>query len=635
MSLWCGKPQLNRALLLRGTLDTLGMHDVPVGVGTNGGSTTHTDNFSDAASGYIPVIDSERAHTLLTGHRLLSTTFENARPRSLVLLLLSSLKDAAVFLRDHEMLFVSKVRYVVIMGGVEPFGSETSYLNPDGNANNEYDKPAAAFFYLRCQELGVPLIVITREAVYAMPMPRSLIDEVADGGSPIGWRLREVMKESMGKLWRDACSYVAPDPADTSGALTARGRSGRRTSSRASGPRPLTRRDKKWFCDTFCNGLGAEREETQSMWDLIESFNVYDAIALVACVPELCARYLDPVMKLSPNKIINSSGATEHLVIGVDKKKNGISNPDGFRKFLMDSLDTGISLSERDEVPLIIISDPGQDQDDEMAMVLLRSLVEKGHAKCVGFVTNLQPAQDRARLARGTLDELGLLAVPVAIGSDGGSDKHKDTFTSTAGNYMPPASDFPGTTGEQLLLSQYNKAPATGLVMLCISSLKDAAAFVRDHEALFVAKTRSVTIMGGVEPFDEDDTEALLVPDTAQNNVFDKEAGHFFYCRCQELKVPLIVVSRHAAYKCPMPRNIYDDMARTNHPVGKRLRDSQRESIEHLWQRAASPEGPDRLGLPMRCDKEWFCKTFCQGKGMDRDASMSIWDLIVSFNMSV
>ena len=34
----------------------------------------------------------------------------------------------------------------------------------------------------------------------------------------------------------------------------------------------------------------------------------------------------------------------------------------------------------------------------------------------------------------------------------------------------------------------------------------------------------------------------------------------------------------------------------------------KRASIEHLWQRAASPEGPERLGLPMRCDKPWFCK---------------------------
>lgn len=70
------KPQLNRGLLLRGTLDALGMHDVPVGVGTNGGSSSHTDTFTETANEYIPALHSERAQTLWTGHRLLRTTFE-------------------------------------------------------------------------------------------------------------------------------------------------------------------------------------------------------------------------------------------------------------------------------------------------------------------------------------------------------------------------------------------------------------------------------------------------------------------------------------------------------------------------------------------------------------------------------
>ena len=149
-----------------------------------------------------------------------------------------------------------------------------------------------------------------------------------------------------------------------------------------------------------------------------------------------------------------------------------------------------------------------------------------------------------------------------------------------------------------------------------------------------MAKTKTVTIMGGVMPFDGSvDDDELLVPDTAHNNTFDTEASAFFYRRCQELRVPLIVVGRYAAYKCPMPRSIYDDMASTGHPIGKRLRDTQRESIEGLWKRACAPEGPERIGLPARCDKTWFCGTFCGGKGGDRASYESIWDLIKSFIM--
>ena len=76
------------------------------------------------------------------------------------------------------------------------------------------------------------------------------------------------------------------------------------------------------------------------------------------------------------------------------------------------------------------------------------------------------------------------------------------------------------SSGEALLLEIYKAAPvSTGVHLLCISSLKDAAAFTRTHEELFASKTRAVIIMGGVLPFDEEDTEAFLEPDTAQNNV--------------------------------------------------------------------------------------------------------------------
>ena len=112
-------------------------------------------------------------------------------------------------------------------------------------------------------------------------------------------------------------------------------------------------------------------------------------------------------------------------------------------------------------------------------------------------------------------------------------------------------------------------------------------------------------------------------------------SAEFFYRRCQELRVPLVILSRHAAYKCPMPRSIYDDMAGTGHPIGKRLQATQRASIEALWRRAASPadDAAARMGLPARCDKAWFCNTFCGGAGLERGRDDAVWDLLVSFNM--
>ena len=55
--------------------------------------------------------------------------------------------------------------------------------------------------------------------------------------------------------------------------------------------------------------------------------------------------------------------------------------------------------------------------------------------------------------------------------------------------------------------------------------------------------------MGGVKEIQKGKP---LEPDTANNNTFDMKSAEFFYQRCQELGVQLIILTRHAAYKCPV-----------------------------------------------------------------------------------
>ena len=147
--------------------------------------------------------------------------------------------------------------------------------------------------------------------------------------------------------------------------------------------------------------------------------------------------------------------------------------------------------------------------------------------------------------------------------------------------------------------------------------------------------------MGGAQqPEPEAAPDTPLVPDDAHNNQFDRAASEFFYRRCQELGVPLIIVSRHAAYAVQMPRSTYDKLALTGSSIGFRLKSAQRDSIEQLWQRACAPDGSDkRKGLPGRCDRTWFLNTFCSGvDGVDAESGHvrsgvdPVWDLVASFN---
>jgi len=316
------------------------------------------------------------------------------------------------------------------------------------------------------------------------------------------------------------------------------------------------------------------------------------------------------------------------------------------------------ALSPNEPIPIVLISDPGQDLDDEMMFIMSSHLHSLGLISLRGVVANLHPSLARARLARGTLNLLGLHNVPVGIGTDGGdtsgvhSSKH---FEATSSSYIIKEEDEAAMkgleNGQQLLQRLYQAAPDIeygdavergthgknamkdikgGLAIVLTSSLKDISIFVQNNPIAFASKTREVLVMGGCEPILSNSDECY--PDSANNNTFDPEASAHFYSLCQKMDVTLTVVSRHSAYAAKMPRSVYDDLAQTGSAIGVRLRNSLCAGIDQLWQRASSPDPSVRKGLPPRCDREWFINTFCGGNNdPTRSGEDSVWDLVTGF----
>ena len=165
-----------------------------------------------------------------------------------------------------------------------------------------------------------------------------------------------------------------------------------------------------------------------------------------------------------------------------------------------------------------------------MALVLLRYLAARNLVDPRGAVVNLQPSFDRARLARGTLDLLGLWDCAVGIGTDGGPGgrSYKNTFVETAGSYIPSQyceRSFELESGRQLMYRLFSQAAPTSLTLVLISSLKDVALFLRDNEELFCTKVNEVCIMGGVEPIVDGE---FILPDTVRKKVPEKCRVHPF-----------------------------------------------------------------------------------------------------------
>lgn len=332
-------------------------------------------------------------------------------------------------------------------------------------------------------------------------------------------------------------------------------------------------------------------------------------------------------------------------------------------------------------VPIVLISDPGQDLDDEMMFIMARYLVSLDLISLKGVVANLSPSYARARLTRGTLDLLGLHRVPVGIGTDGGDTKGKhssDQFEESAASYIAQENGEAARgleSGHRLLQRLYEEAGDIeytkddgkgenvnnqtskedakriirgGLTLVITSSMKDAAIFVRDNPSLFASKTREVVVMGGCKPIPPPDdhistgygkdsywsklAKKECEPDSANNNTFDTAAAEFFYAQCQKMNITFTVVTRFAAYAAKMPRSVYDDLALTGSSIGWRLRNSQRSSIDQLWQRACSEDKAIRAGLPPRCDRKWFINTFCGGDDDEtRCCADTAWDLVTGF----
>lgn len=298
-------PNQNPAQRPQHHLDLLGQATIPAGIGTSLLQTEEDGLDYRFALSYLL-----ETNQLEDGERLIYNTLSLARPKSIILLLLSGLTDAANVLRDHHYLFSKAVRRVVIMGGVEFDGNKPvldmeGRLKPDLTAqNNLFDEKSARFLYKQLQDMQIPMSVITRHAATACKVPRAIYDQLAETGHPAGVRLRDAQKDAIQELWfrsnlppGDARRFGLPD-----------------------------RCNRQWFLDTFTGGKGRRLKATTSIWRHVKTFNLYDPCTLVAAIPNLREQFFAP-------HVVETFGV-EHLIIGVSEEHHNVVNPSQLSRFM-------------------------------------------------------------------------------------------------------------------------------------------------------------------------------------------------------------------------------------------------------------------------------------------------------------
>eukprot|EP00325_Prymnesiales_sp_UTEX-LB-985_P022933 CAMPEP_0174718008 /NCGR_PEP_ID=MMETSP1094-20130205/27795_1 /TAXON_ID=156173 /ORGANISM="Chrysochromulina brevifilum, Strain UTEX LB 985" /LENGTH=479 /DNA_ID=CAMNT_0015918019 /DNA_START=40 /DNA_END=1476 /DNA_ORIENTATION=- len=198
--------------------------------------------------------------------------------------------------------------------------------------------------------------------------------------------------------------------------------------------------------------------------------------------------------------------------------------------------------------PLILVTNVGKQVTDDLALVLCSALVDASMINLLGVIANEAPVKSRARGARAILDLLGLDDVPVALGC--GSEEGVDGPSKLTHELR----EGDGAEATTLLERAYAMAAPNSITLLLLSSLTEAADFIRQFPNLFAEKTARVVVMGGVMEDSLTDPASLsLKPDPTQRNLAqDVESAHIVYSEAQRLRVPLVITTRFVPYMAPL-----------------------------------------------------------------------------------
>ncbi len=288
--------------------------------------------------------------------------------------------------------------------------------------------------------------------------------------------------------------------------------------------------------------------------------------------------------------------------------------------------------NEGKTISCIIIGDFGKDLDDEHTLAMAAGLQRAGFIELLAVVGNLGPAEGRAAIAKGTLKQVGLGHVPVGIGTPVFSGSKAFPYETDI-PYVADSSELV-RSGEELIVETLSQVEDNSVTLVLQSGMTDAMCLLLRHEELCVQKVAQVAMMAGVQQTGGSValTGKFIQPDDSSNVTFDWSSGAWLYARLQELGIPMVITTRHAAYACQLPFRVYDDMEQTGNPVGICLKARQQHSMEHLWKAACAPEGAEIRGtLPPRCNRSWFVNVFCAGK--DPGDVDEIWPHTDRFNL--
>jgi inosine-uridine nucleoside N-ribohydrolase len=205
------KPSYDRARVQSGALISLGMPDVPVGIGADMVDIPVNPREFD-----LPFMH-ERP-SLTNGEDLLVNAIRSARHRSLTLVITGGMTDVArAFERLGPELPLRLARVIMQSEvAVNPGGTAMrcplGYLVPGDASNNNFDMRAAQAVFYWCQHYGIPLEVVSRHTASAAAVPASVMAQLRATGHPVAVAVADTAEERLNDMWRRTWINPKDDP---------------------------------------------------------------------------------------------------------------------------------------------------------------------------------------------------------------------------------------------------------------------------------------------------------------------------------------------------------------------------------------------------------------------------------------
>jgi len=311
------RPQRMRASLTRGILDALGLPDIPVGTGSS--CRCADKDGSNKPSVYNTEYSRPCSCTSESGVDLMARALESSQDGSVQLLCATSLTDVSTLIKDHEELFVKKVKEITVMGSLKPLGTSRRIF-PDEGFGRKRDMQAAEHVYNKCQELRIPTLTVAEAISNGCPFSSAMVEDLSKTEHMVSTGIRANCEASMNSLWKKANALA---PVERSEPVEKRHEKGINAlwknlsfNERKEKEDQPARRDRKWFCKHYFGAEDVPYDVRTSIWGSVSRMEMCAPLALLTCVDT----YRDTRFQWETKQV----KGTPHRITGASKTESGI-----------------------------------------------------------------------------------------------------------------------------------------------------------------------------------------------------------------------------------------------------------------------------------------------------------------------